>query len=532
MTKRFELSRRACLKGAGVALALPMLEAMIPSVARAQKAGAGKPIRLVVWTLPDGVRMDAWTPTTTGAGYATTPILQPLDAFKAQFNVISGLANTPASVVTGDIFAGSHARATGAMLSQMPLTFTSGNNIKNGISMDQTIANYLKTAVPSLRLPSLELGAVYAGATGNCEDGYSCAYLTNLAWSGPTTFLPKETNPKAVFDRLTKGGLPGPAPVATTMPAPMTTPAPMPATMTPATMTPAAKSLAYEKSILDLVAQDTASLKSKLGRADQAKLSDYLDSVNELQRRVNAMTLPAAGTGAGGGASTAPAPAPTAGCKAVPAPKDGTYLGTDRTKNIYGYAELLTAMNDMIALALTCDLTRVVTFMSEIPLNTQTNFAFVGVDSANYHDDISHHGGDPTKLAGIQTVNTFYAQQFAYLLGKLAATTDVDGTSSVLDNSIVIFTSEFGDGDDHYHWNLPVLVAGKAGGAFKTGRHILYPSTPDNGPGARETARRNDMPLANLYISIMQAFGMSVSTFGSVDGTTPYGTKPLAELAG
>jgi hypothetical protein len=513
--KRFELTRRACLRGAGVALALPMLEAMVPRVARAQKAGAAKPLRLVVWTLPDGVRMDAWTPKQTGAGYTTTPILQPLDAYKSQFNVITGLANTPASVVTGDIFAGSHARATGAMLTQMPLTFTSGNNIKNGISVDQVIANYLKTAVPSLRLPSLELGAVYAGATGNCEDGFSCAYLTNLAWSSPTTFLPKETNPKAVFDRLTKGGLPASTPVSTT-------PAPSP---TPTAQT---KSLAYEKSILDLVAADTTALKNKLGRADQAKLSDYLDSVNELERRVAAMT-PSMGTGGTGGGTT-PGPTPTAGCKSIAAPKDGTYLGSDRTKNVYSYAELITAMNDLIALALTCDLTRVVTFMSEIPLNTQTNFSFVGVSSSNYHDDISHHGGNPTKLAGIQTVNTFYAQQFAYLLGKLAATTDVDGTSSVLDNSIVIFTSEFGDGDDHYHWNLPVLVAGKAGGAFQTGRHILYPSTPDKGTGARETARRGDMPLANLYISIMQAFGMNVSTFGSVDGTTPYGTKPLAEL--
>ena len=515
--QRFELSRRACLKGAGVALALPMLEAMVPSVARAQNAGAAKPLRLVVWTLPDGVRMDAWTPTTTGAGYATTPILQPLDAFKAQLNVVSGLANTPASVVTGDIFAGSHARATGAMLTQMPLTFTAGNNIKNGISMDQLVANYLKQAVPSLRLPSLELGAVYAGATGNCEDGYSCAYLTNLAWSGPTTFLPKETNPKAVFDRLTKGGLPGPAPVTTTTPTPPST-----------TPTPAAKSLAYQKGILDLVAQDTAALKSRLGRADQAKLADYLDSVNELERRVQAMT-PATGAGGTGGGTAGPTP--TAGCMSVAAPKDGTYLGTDRTKNNYGYAELLTAMNDLIALALTCDLTRVVTFMSEIPLNTQTNFSFIGVNSSNYHDDISHHGGNPRSWPGSRP-STRSTRSSSRICSASWRRRPTSTASSVLDNSIILFTSEFGDGDDHYHWNLPVVVAGKAGGAFKTGRHILYPSTPDKGAGARETARRGDMPLANLYLSIMQAFGMNVSTFGSVDGTTPYGTKPLAELAG
>src|SRR6185295_15344530 len=157
-------------------------------------------------------------PKTTGSGYAMPPILQPLEAYRSKMNIVSGLANTPASIVTGDIFAGSHARATGAMLTQVPLTFTSGSNFKAGISFDQVIANDLKVRVPSLRLPSLELGAVYAGATGNCEDGFSCAYLTNLAWSGPTTFLPKETNPKSVFDRLTKGGLPtGPAMPTTPM---------------------------------------------------------------------------------------------------------------------------------------------------------------------------------------------------------------------------------------------------------------------------------------------------------------------------
>jgi len=216
---------------------------------------------------------------------------------------------------------------------------------------------------------------------------------------------------------------------------------------------------------------------------------------------------------------------------AIPAPKDGTYLGRDGTKNIYSYPEIITSMNDLIAMAFACDLTRVVTFMSEIPLNTQTNYAFVGVDSSNYHDDISHHHGDPVKLAGIQKVNTFYAQQFAYLLNKLANTMDVDG-SSVLDNCAIIFTSEFGDGDDHYHYDLPVVLAGRAGGAFATGRHIDYPSTPDKGAGAIGTERRADKPLANLYISIMQAFGLDVATFGTVDGTTPYGTGPLTELRG
>jgi hypothetical protein len=508
--RNFQLSRRALLRGAGAGLALPWLEAMLPRAARAQ-AGPAKPLRFIVWTLPDGVRMDAWTPTESGAAYTITPILKPLEAYRANFNVITGLANTPASVVSGDVFAGSHARATGAMLTQMPLTFTSGTNIKNGISVDQVIANLLKQQVPGLRLPSLELGAVYAGATGNCEDGFSCAYLTNLAWSGPTTFLPKETNPKAVFDRLTKGGLPtgGTAP--------------------PAAQGGAAPSVdkasVYNKSILDRVVADIQELQKSLGKSDRDKLSDYLDSVNELERRIQAVTPSTATPG------MAAQPAAGNACQAIATPTDGTYLGSDRSKNVYKYPDLIKVMNDLMAFALQCDLTRVITFMSEIPLNTQTNFSFIGVNSSNYHDQISHHGGDPQKLAGIQTVNTFYAEQFGYFLGKLAGMRDPDG-SSVLDNSIILFTSEFGDGDNHYHYDLPVLVAGGVGAGFKPGRHIAYPSTPDRGSGAIETARRGDMPLANLYISIMQAFGMNVSTFGSVDGTTPYGTKPLSELMG
>jgi hypothetical protein len=508
--RNFQISRRAFLRGTGVCLSLPWLEAMLPRHVRAQQA-SGKPLRFIVWTLPDGVRMDAWTPSSTGAGWATTPILMPLEKHRARFNIVSGLANTPASVVSGDVFAGSHARATGAMLTQMPLTFTSGNNIKNGISVDQVIANMLKTQVPGLRLPSLELGAVYAGATGNCEDGFSCAYLTNLAWSGPTTFLPKETNPKAVFDRLTMGGLPMGTGMTPTTP---TTPNMMPVSVD--------KANAYQKSILDLVAGDTAFLKKNLGKSDQDKLNDYLDSVNELQRRVNAMAPMTGGSTTPG---NNPAPAPTM-CEAIAAPTDGTYLGSERDKNVYEYPDVLKVMNDLMAFACQCDLTRVITMMSEIPLNTQTNFSFIGVDSSNYHDEISHHGGDPKNLAGIQTVNTFYAEQFAYLLDKLAAMTDADG-SSVLDNCVILFTSEFGDGDNHYHYDLPMLVAGGAGGQFKTGRHIAYPSKPG---GSVETARTGDMPLANLYISIMQAFGMDVTTFGSVDGTTPYGTKPLSEL--
>src|SRR5678815_4832720 len=241
------------------------------------------------------------------------------------------------------------------------------------------------------------------------------------------------------------------------------------------------KSWTYRKSVLDLVAADTSALKSRLGRSDQIKLGDYLDSVNELERRLAALaptpTANAGGTTTTTGMlTTATTPTPGPQCAAIPAPKDGTYLGRDSSKNVYSYPEILTAMNDLIAMAFACDLTRVVTFMSEIPRNTQTNYSFVGVNSSNYHDDISHHGGDPVKLDGIHKVNTFYATQFAYLLNKLANTTDIDG-SSVLDNCIILFTSEFGDGDDHYHYDLPMVVAGRAGGAFAVSyTHLTLPT--------------------------------------------------------
>ena len=476
---KFSLSRRAMLKGAGVTMGLPLLEAMLPR--RAFAAGE-KPLRFVVVFAPHGMHMPGWTPKQTGSGYALTPILQPMAGLQGDFNVVSGLANYPASITTKE-FAGSHARGAGALLTQSPLRFTASKDIQNGISLDQVIANHIKSQT---RLPSLELGVVSGSATGNCEDGYSCAYLHNISWNSPTTFMPKETKPRALFDRLFTGGLTNPSP------------APSPAAPTPVDT----KALRYRKSVLDLVSEETKRLSRRLGSRDRAKMDEYLTSVGELQRRLDEFEKQ----------NTAPKPV-AAACTPGTPPSDA---------KPESYEQHLKLISDLIVLAFQCDTTRVVTFMQEDPFNSRS-FSFLGV-SGNHHD-ISHHGGDSKKTSAQQTINTFEVTQFAYLVDRLKQVQEAEG-ESLLYNSIVLFTSEFGDGDDHYHWDLPMLVAGNAGGRFATGRHIAYPHRGKGGP-----ANKEDMPMANLFLNVLAAYGIETPTFGTT-GSEPYGTKPLAELAG
>ncbi|MBX7098990.1 MAG: DUF1552 domain-containing protein [Myxococcaceae bacterium] len=465
--KPFRLSRRTMLRGLGTALALPALEAMLPARASAQAAAA--PLRFLTVFIPNGVRMDLWKPTTTGTSFTLPATLQPLQPYKSKLSVVSGLSNYPASITTQE-FAGAHARGTGALLTQCPLAFTSGTNIKNGISVDQVIANSLKTQT---RLPSLELGARAGSQSGNCEDGYSCAYVHNLSWSGPTTPMPKMTKPRDVFNRLFAGGVPS-ADAGT----PMVDP-----------------SLVYDRSVLDAVAGRARALQLKLGTADRQKLDEYLTAVRAVEQRVQALSTPP--------------PVTVAQCTPGTAPTDPT-----------DYQLLLDTMSDMIALAFRCDITRVSTFMLQDSLDTPT-INYGGAITASHHE-LSHHGNDATKLAGLAKIDLFEAQRFAYLLSKLDVP-EANG-STVLDNSIVLFTSDFGDGDDHYHWNLPMVVAGKGGGKLKTGQHVSYAHTSGDTP-----ASKTDMPLANLFLNVLQAFNLNQSTFGT-DGTNPYGTKPLPEL--
>jgi hypothetical protein len=470
------LSRRACLKGAGVALALPWLEAMAPRRASAQT----KALRLAVVYAPNGIRMDTYRPKAAGLNWEPTPTLEPLRPFKGDVNVISGLANYPASIVSKE-FAGSHARGAGALLTQAPLAFTSGSNIKNGVSLDQILAEQLKAQTA---LPSLELGIRAGSAGGDCEDGFSCAYLHNLSWSTPTSPMKKLTDPRAVFQRLFAGGVPMPS-----------------ATGGPGKPDKPDNTALYEASVLDVVAQRSQDLQKRLGRSDRVKLDEYFTMVRSVEERLRKLTVPP---------TAGPPPAAAAQCTPGPEPAAG----------LPDYAAHVTLMLDLMVLAFQCDRTRVITFMMEDSLDTPSRFGFLGVSGD--HHNLSHHGGSAQKLAQLAIIDLWYAQRYAYFLGKLKAIKE--GDASLLDNCIALYTSEFGDGDDHYHWDLPVIVGGRAGGRFRTGQHVVYPHSGADGP-----SNKSDMPLANLYLNVLQAFGNNRSTFGT-DGTNPYGTKPLAEL--
>lgn len=434
------LSRRTLLRGAGTLMALPLLEAMLPGRARAQ-AMAPKPRRFVGFYVPCGIHMPGWTPTATGGAWAPTPILQPLvDAgLKNDVLVVSGLANRPARPDgTGD-----HASGTGAFLTAAHPFKTAAANIRNGISMDQVLANALR---PHTRFGSIELGIDGGGNTGDCDSGYSCAYATNIAWASDTQPIAKETNPQAVFDRLF--GAVDPTQTAQAI----------------------AKRKLYKQSVIDSVKDDAVRLQGQLGKTDQRKLDEYLSGVRQLEVRIQ---------------SEQPS-------QCAPGARPGAWTDIrDKTKQ----------MLDLIAFAFQCDLTRVSTFMLQ---NAGSNYVHRFLGMTDGHHTMSHHGGDPAKHANLQRINVWEVEQLAYLLTRLKAIQEPDGT--VLDNSLVFFSSEIEDGDSHSHFNMPIVVAGKAGGEFTPGRHLRF---------------TNQESVGNLFLSMINALGVQATSFGDSTGRLP-----------
>lgn len=437
--KKWEISRRMLLRGAGAAVALPLLEQMLPSIARAQNSGAPPPRRLVAFYVPCGIHMANWTPAATGANYTLTPILAPLAPVKSDVLVLSGLANLPARPDG----AGDHASGTGSFITARHVVKTNGAGISNGISMDQAAANVLKQYT---KFPSLELGVIGGGSSGDCDSGYSCAYANNIAWANATTPLAKEVNPQAVFDRLFAAVDPNQTPAAV------------------------AKRKLYKQSVLDAVKADSAALKAKLGKSDRMKLEQYEAGIVDIETRLK---------------NTTPANLCDPGTRPSP-PVDIR----ERTK----------MMLDLMVLAFQCDLTRVATFMLGNAGNYYV-YNFLGLNEG--HHAYSHHQGIASNLDALTKIDTWEVEQFSYLLQKMKAIVEPDGT--MLDNSAIFFSSEIEDGDAHRHTNMPILVAGKAGGNFTSGRHIRY------------TTQR---PVANLFISMLNAIGAPTTTFGD-DGTGP-----------
>jgi len=403
------LSRRTVLKGLGATIALPWLEAMGSLSLSAATQPTKSPNRLAVLYVPNGKNMADWTPKAEGAlGDDLPNILSPLKGVKDHINVLTGLTADKARA-HGD-GGGDHARALGAFLTGCQPRKTEGTDIRAGISLDQVAAGRL---ADQTRLASLEVGTEHGSMSGNCDSGYSCVYSSTMSWRSATQPLPKEVNPKLVFERLFGNGDPNKA-----------------------------KRDETRKSILDFVQEDSKDLQTKLGATDKRKIDEYFSAIRDLEQRIErAAKMPPV--------KTPDVKAPTG----VPA----------------SYEEHIKLMCDLIVLAWQADITRVVTF---VLANEGSNKPYPFINVSEGHHDLSHHGNDAKKKEKIRDINRFHTTQLAYLLEKLKSVKEGDGT--LLDHCMIAYGSGNSDGNAHNHDDLPILLAGKGGGTIKTGRHIKY----------------------------------------------------------
>jgi hypothetical protein len=411
MITRRHLPRRTLLKGLGAVIALPALDAMSPAFARAAQRQA--PLRLAFTYVPNGVTMADWTPKGEGLGFEFSRILKPLEPFRKDTLVLSGLAHRNGYAL-GD-GPGDHARAAASYLTGVHPRKTAGADIQNGISVDQIAAREIGART---RFASLELGCDDSRTVGNCDSGYSCAYTNSLSWRGPATPMPPETNPRLVFERLF-----GDVDTA----------------LSPETR---ARRLRHRRSILDLVGERTTELSATLGPPDRHKLDEYLSSIREIERRIET------------------------------AERDLTGItpGIDKPTGIpVQYPDYVKLMFDLQLVAFQTDLTRIVTMMMGREGSMRT-YPEIGI--ADPHHPLTHHRGNAEWIEKVTRVNTLHVELFADFVAKLQATPDGDGT--LLDHSIIVYGSGLADGNRHTHEDLPVLLVGR-GGAFDLGRHITYP---------------------------------------------------------
>ncbi len=412
------ISRRTVLKGLGTAVALPLLESLAVAGPTPSAAAAGPVKRVAFMYVPNGIHMPAWTPGAEGALGKLPDTLAALDPFKSRLNVLSGLTLDKARA-NGD-GPGDHARAMSAFLTGRQPRKTHGADIKVGMSADQHVAAVVGEAT---RFPSLELGIERGNQAGNCDSGYSCAYSNNMSWRSENTPNAKETDPKAVFERLFGGTDPKDVAAAR------------------------AKREAYSQSVLDFVTEDAKGLGATLGGGDKRKLDEYLTAVREVEIRIEKARKDRA--------------------EMKPPPKPDMAAPTGTPKAVVDHMRL---MCDLMVLAFQTDLTRVVT----LPFaNDGSNKPYPVIGVNDGHHDCSHHGNNADKQAKIQKINAFHVEQLAYLLGKLQAVKEKGGTT-LLDNVMLVYGSGIGDGNRHNHDDLPILLAGGGGGTIEGGRHVKY----------------------------------------------------------
>ena len=449
---RTGVSRRNFLRGVGVSLALPTFESLVAAsraMAAAGPAGAmaatpsGAPLRMAYVYVPNGVHQRHWWPTGTGKDFELTRTLQPLEKVKQQVQILGGLDHLNAN--GGLDGPGDHARASGTFLTGVRVRKTAGADIHAGVSVDQVAAQRIGHLT---RFPSLELTCDGVRKSGNCDSGYSCAYQFNLSWSNPTVPVSPEPNPRLVFERLFGTGAPSERRRNFDL------------------------RREQQRSILDFVLDDTRALEQQLGGHDQKKLDEYLTSVRQIERRLEQAEQ----------------------FKDFANPSVETPAGIPGT-----FQEHIQLMFDMMILAFQTDSTRIATFLLA---NEGSNRTFPDVNIAEGHHNLSHHRNKKETLDKIADIDRWYVLQFARFLEKMDAVKDVDG-KSLLHNSMIVYGSGNADGNAHTHANLPVILAGSAGGAFAAGRHVKFKS----------------QPMSNLYLNMLDRMGVDgVARLGDSTG--------------
>jgi hypothetical protein len=434
------ISRRTVLRGLGTTIALPLLDAMVPALTALQKTPAAPVRRLGVVYHPNGVIYENWLPKGTGRNFTLSPVLEPLEPFKQQLIVVTNLSSQPAEAL-GD-GGGDHSRASGTYLTGVHVK-KSDSVVGNGMSMDQIAA---KAFERETQLSSLQLTADDNSLVGACDVGYSCAYSSTLSWLTPTLPLMAENNPRVVFERLF-GSSESTDPRAR------------------------ATRLRQDRSILDSVNARVRELQQTLGASDNRKMSDYLASLRDVERRIQK--------------------AEEQSTKEIP--------DVQRPAGVPdGFQPHVELLYDLQLLAYQSDLTRVITFMYG---REQTGRPYPQIGIPEPHHPLTHHQNDAAKMAKCTVIQTYHVRLFAAYLEKLRATADGDGT--LLDNLVLLYGGGISNSDRHTHGPLPTLLLGGGAGTLKGGRHLVYPQ---------------DTPLTNLQLTLLHKMGVPSERLGDSTG--------------
>lgn len=438
------LPRRTFLRGLGVAMGLPLLDSMVPALGAAGTSAAKPTMRLGFVYVPNGIIQKNWLPSQTGAGFDFNSSMKALEPFREKMLVLSNLAQVNGRAL-GD-GAGDHARAGASWLTGVHPKKTEGADIRAGISADQIAARELGKQT---QLASLEVSLAEPTLAGGCDSGYSCAYTNTISWRSPVTPNPMEVNPRVVFERLFGDG-------DSTDPASRL------------------KRLKEDTSLLDFVRQDVARLQPGLGSRDKSKLDEYLESVRDIERRIQKAEQQSA----------------TMKVPVVERPNAVPDEMEDHAK----------LMSDMLVLAFQTDMTRVFTYMLAQE-GSNRSYRMIGVSDG--HHSVTHHQNDPEKIAKTIKIDEYHVKLFSYLVDKMNKTPDGDG--SLLDHTLLLYGSSIGDGNVHTHHDLPLVLVGGGTAQVKGGRHIRY---------------ANETPMNNLLVTMLDRAGVPGETLGHTSGQT------------